>query len=140
MAKEWSSELVFASIVDSERIVAECASAAYADPLPVIESMTESARQLLAAAAARARAAGVASRTALEGQGSAVSGILEAANREAVDLIVMGSHGRQGLSRLVMGSTTEGVLRSSQVPVLVVREPRGEKRFRGHGSKAPAQS
>ena len=128
MAKDWSSELVFASIVDSDRIVAECASTAYGDPLPIVEAMTESAGQLLGAAAQQARDAGVASRTALERQGSAVPGILEAAKRERADLIVMGSHGRRGLSRLVMGSTTEGVLRASELPVLVVREPHEEKR------------
>jgi nucleotide-binding universal stress UspA family protein len=53
-----------------------------------------------------------------------VKGILDLAKREHVDLVMMGSHGRGGLSLLVMGSTTEGVLRSSEVPVLVVRERR----------------
>ena len=114
MAKDWSSELVFCSIVDSDRIVAECASTAYGDPAPIVEAMSENAQQLLDAAAEKARAAGVNSRGILEREGNAVAGILELVKREGIDLIVMGSHGRRGLSRLVMGSTTEGVVRSTR--------------------------
>lgn len=42
-----------------------------------------------------------------------------------VDLIVMASHGRSGLSRLVMGSIAEGVMRKATCPVLVVKQPLG---------------
>lgn len=47
--------------------------------------------------------------------------ILEAARDWSADLIVMGTHGRRGLNRLVLGSDAERVLRSSPVPVLFVR-------------------
>jgi nucleotide-binding universal stress UspA family protein len=40
------------------------------------------------------------------------------------DLIVMGTHGRRGLSRVVMGSVAEDVMRNAPCPVLVVREKR----------------
>ena len=46
------------------------------------------------------------------------------ADTEAVDLIVMGSHGRSGVRRALLGSVTERVLRSSHVPTLVVDEQR----------------
>ncbi|PYV32344.1 MAG: hypothetical protein DMG22_13620 [Acidobacteria bacterium] len=49
--------------------------------------------------------------------------ILDFSVRENVDLIVMGTHGRQGLDRLTMGSVTEKVLRRSRCPVLAVRKP-----------------
>jgi nucleotide-binding universal stress UspA family protein len=39
------------------------------------------------------------------------------------DLIVMGTHGRSGISKLVMGSVTEKVVKASGCPVLVIREP-----------------
>jgi nucleotide-binding universal stress UspA family protein len=39
------------------------------------------------------------------------------------DLIVLGTHGRRGLSRLAMGSDAELVVRQSSVPVLMVRDP-----------------
>jgi universal stress protein A len=43
-----------------------------------------------------------------------------------VDLIVMASHGRSGLSRLVMGSVAEGVMRKASCPVLIVKQPHDE--------------
>ena len=47
--------------------------------------------------------------------------IVEAANRHGCDLIVMASHGRKGLTRLLLGSETQRVLLHASVPVLVVR-------------------
>lgn len=47
--------------------------------------------------------------------------ILEASKRCEADLIVIGSHGRRGLSRLVLGSVAEAVVRRAECPVLVVR-------------------
>ncbi|WP_276273005.1 universal stress protein [Haloarcula litorea] len=44
------------------------------------------------------------------------------ADAEGVDLVVMGSHGRSGVRRALLGSVTERVLRSTHVPVLVVDE------------------
>ncbi|MBV6415666.1 MAG: Universal stress protein A [Steroidobacteraceae bacterium] len=55
--------------------------------------------------------------------GRAAQHILDAARQWQADLIVMGTHGRRGISRLVLGSDAELVLRSSSVPVLFVRSP-----------------
>jgi nucleotide-binding universal stress UspA family protein len=49
--------------------------------------------------------------------------ILSFADDQQADLIVMGTHGRRGLDRLVMGSVTESVLRKAHCPVLAVRKP-----------------
>lgn len=49
--------------------------------------------------------------------------ILTFAGEQKVDLIVMGTHGRQGVDRLTMGSVTEKVLRKARCPVLAVRKP-----------------
>jgi len=48
------------------------------------------------------------------------------ADNEGIDLVVMGSHGRSGVRRALLGSVTERVLRSTHVPVLVVDEHREE--------------
>ena len=47
--------------------------------------------------------------------------IIKAAKRNRCDLIVMGSHGRRGISRLLLGSQASKVLAHSTVPVLVIR-------------------
>jgi nucleotide-binding universal stress UspA family protein len=56
-------------------------------------------------------------------EGFPTEAILSSAQKESVDLIVMGTHGRQGFDRLTMGSVTEQVLRKARCPVLVVRKP-----------------
>jgi nucleotide-binding universal stress UspA family protein len=48
-------------------------------------------------------------------------GLIKAANKMKVDLIVMASHGRKGIKRLLLGSETQNVLTHSEVPVLVLR-------------------
>jgi universal stress protein A len=55
--------------------------------------------------------------------GSPVRELLKFARREHVDLIVMASHGRTGLARLLMESIAEGVMRGAQCPVVVVKQP-----------------
>jgi nucleotide-binding universal stress UspA family protein len=52
--------------------------------------------------------------------------IVRLAAAEGVDLIVMGTHGRGGLTRLLMGSVAEEVVRRAQCPVLSIKEPSGD--------------
>jgi nucleotide-binding universal stress UspA family protein len=58
--------------------------------------------------------------------GQPYSTIVSRAEKERVDLIVISSHGRSGLSRMLIGSVTDKVLRASHVPVLVV--PSGQEK------------
>lgn len=53
--------------------------------------------------------------------------IVELAKEEGVDLIVMGTHGRTGLGRLLMGSVAEAVVRRAPCPVLTFKEPHKAK-------------
>lgn len=67
-------------------------------------------------------------RTRLEGTSSVIFGrpataIVEYAEQEGIDLIVMGTHGRSGVAHLLLGSVAERVVRTSQCPVLTVRGP-----------------
>jgi len=59
--------------------------------------------------------------TPVVSMGDAVPQILEEIRTQAADLIVMRTHGRVGVPRAVLGSVTEGVLRESAVPVLLMR-------------------
>ena len=54
---------------------------------------------------------------------SATAGILDIAESFRPDIIVMAAHGRSGIERLLLGSTTEKVIRHAACEVLVVREP-----------------
>jgi nucleotide-binding universal stress UspA family protein len=74
-------------------------------------------------AAAQAREAGIAAETALlETGGRRVSrAIVDEAERWPADVIVIGSHGRQGLEQLLIGSVAEGVARTARAPVLLIR-------------------
>ncbi len=82
---------------------------------------SESASKILAAAKAIATAEGVACNTLhIMGEHPA-EGIVKAAKDKGCDLIVMGSHGRRGFSRLILGSQAYEVVSHSTVPVLIVR-------------------
>jgi nucleotide-binding universal stress UspA family protein len=68
----------------------------------------------------RAKAAG-ANATFLVWEGDAGDAIVAAADSESADLIVVGSHGRSGVSRFFIGSVSDYVVRHAHCPVMVVR-------------------
>jgi nucleotide-binding universal stress UspA family protein len=55
--------------------------------------------------------------------GDPADAIIQIAETDNVDLIVMGTHGRTGLTRLLMGSVAEAVVRRAPCPVLTVKQP-----------------
>ena len=59
-------------------------------------------------------------------EGDVTDSILAFAQAQAVDLIVMGTHGRHGVDHILLGSVTEKVLRKARCPVLAVRKPAHE--------------
>ena len=81
----------------------------------------EDAQKILQPAAAAAKAAGVACTTQHVLDRYAADGIIETAGKQGCDLVVMASHGRRGIGRLLIGSQTNEVLTRSKVPVLVIR-------------------
>ena len=85
------------------------------------EAVNEAAAQVLVPVREAAAAAGLACETLLIERDQPADGILTAAAQTNCDLIVMASHGRRGVSALLLGSETQQVLTGSQVPVLVVR-------------------
>lgn len=80
---------------------------------------TESERTA-ADAAADARARGLDVETAVE-TGRPHRAIVDYARKHDVDVVVMGTHGRRGVARVLVGSTTEQVIRRCDAPVLTVR-------------------
>ncbi len=91
-----------------------------APPLPIADHMLAGAKRLMPAYLDAVRKTGV-DVEAFYVDGRPVDAILKAAEDCGADLIVMGTHGRRGLRRLVLGSVAEAVVRQSEVPVLTVR-------------------
>lgn len=55
--------------------------------------------------------------------GDPATSVVQAAEEEGVDFIVVGSHGRTGLGRLLMGSVAESIVRKAECPVITVKAP-----------------
>jgi len=81
----------------------------------------EEAQKILAVAATKAEAAGVECNTAYSIAAAPWEAILAAAKKHKCDAIVMASHGRRGISAVLLGSETQKVLTHSKLPVVVVR-------------------
>ncbi len=81
----------------------------------------EDAQKILDAAATKAAAAGVECKTTYAIAPAPWEAILAAAKKHKCDAIVMASHGRRGISAVLLGSETQKVLTHSTIPVLVVR-------------------
>lgn len=96
-------------------------SPAYVDGL--LSGLREAGRRVIAAAQKSADKEGCAIQPLLvETRGRSVASVILAQIRKLrPDLLVLGTHGRRGISRLVMGSDAETVVRESPIPVLLVR-------------------
>lgn len=70
---------------------------------------------------AAARAGGVKAKGVLARSDRVAESVISAARKHKCDLIVMASHGRKGIKRLLLGSETQHVLTHSKLPVLVLR-------------------
>ena len=92
----------------------------------VIEVMRQNGRKILDDALALARSEGVQADTQLfDNFGERLAEVVaDSATRFNADLMVVGTHGRRGLGRVLMGSGAEQIIRLSPVPVLVLRSIR----------------
>jgi nucleotide-binding universal stress UspA family protein len=90
---------------------------------PVTEELRKNGQALLTQTAQALRNAGFQVTTAME-EGSPKSVILDIAAKWPADLIVMGSHGRKGFERFLLGSVSEAVVRHAPCSVQIVRIPK----------------
>jgi nucleotide-binding universal stress UspA family protein len=125
MARTFNATLHVVHVVDTflPGMVAETAPASYAGLLDELEKAAQ--RQLDATVREDDRRELGATAVLLRQTGPAL-GIVTYAENANVDLIVMGTHGRGGLSHLLMGSVAERVVRTAPCPVLTVRHPEHE--------------
>ena len=120
LAKEQGATCTVCMVVD----IAQAAALGFATPDLVsgwLKTVQEQAEVIVLEAAAHLTVKGVAAKTEVV-VGHPTDAILQVAKKHHGDIIVMGSHGRTGLRRLFLGSVAEGVLRSADIPVLVVRQ------------------
>ncbi len=100
--------------------VADVPSHLYGLSISAADQMILRARQYLERITCEAEARGIEANSVLR-EGEPAKILIELVHNQASDLIIMGSHGRTGLTRLLMGSVTERVVHNSPCPILVVR-------------------
>ena len=91
------------------------------DPIDAQVAVVHEAEDYLEGVAERLRANGVPTVRTSVWYGPAVPAILDTARRMKPDLIVMSTHGRRGVTRLVGGSVAESVLRETRTPIFMIR-------------------
>lgn len=119
-ARQQNTQLQLLHVIEDIHFVDIESSINYAE---LQESMKNSGAKILAQAQTAVQQAGMTAETKLlEAGGERVASVIvAAAKRWPADLIVIGTHGRSGFSRLFFGSIAEGVVRTAQVPVLLIR-------------------
>jgi nucleotide-binding universal stress UspA family protein len=90
-------------------------------PVEYAKHVAERTKKYLEVVTVAAKAAGVPCDTVSLEHEHPYQGIIEAAQKKGCDLIIMASHGRSGMSAVVLGSQTVKVLTHSKIPVLVYR-------------------
>lgn len=91
------------------------------DPTDAQVTAVREAEEYLESVATRLRQDGITGVRTSVWYGAAAPAILEAARIANPDLIMMSTHGRSGISRLVVGSVAESVLRGTQTPIFLIR-------------------
>jgi nucleotide-binding universal stress UspA family protein len=122
LAKQLQAEVKVLFVVDDSELFFEHA---YIDPNEIVNGMISVGQKALATAARRFENAGVRCLTELAEKpvspGNISGTIVNHADQWPADLIIMGTHGRRGMRRVIMGSVSEGVISKSTKPVLLIR-------------------
>lgn len=122
LAKSLASQLRIVHAVDEVNLNWD---AEYADPTEIWHAMAETGRDILNKAAATVAEAGLKADTKLieiDTLGRRIPEVIaEEAEAWPADLIVVGTHGRRGLSHVFLGSVAEGIVRVATKPVLLIR-------------------
>lgn len=121
LAKSSGARVTFLMVVEPFHIFSVEADQLESTRDEYVRQATRAAKETLAAAEAKARAAGVEAASITGEDDQPFQAIVQAADTLGCDLIAMASHGRRGMAALMIGSQTMKVLSHSKVPVLVYR-------------------
>lgn len=121
LAKSQKAQLCLLHVLDEFFVTQGAEGIVYTEEM--FDALRDGGRKLLAKAEVKVRKLGLKPHTVLaETLTAGVAGaIVQQAKKWKADLIVMGTHGRGGVKRVVMGSDAEQVLRTTPVPVLLFR-------------------
>lgn len=122
MARAFHADIKLLYVVDDSEFFD---TAGMADTAMVLSQLVQGGERALDLAAERCSQAGVTCIKELVerplGRGNISETIVERADTWPADLIVMGTHGRRGMRRVIMGSVSEGVVAQTSKPVLLIR-------------------
>ncbi len=120
LASALGSSITLLFVVDISVISIPDAESGIANIEMIRKNFKEQGDKLLGSLTASAREKGVKVETRMA-EGDVHEEIIRAAEEKKVDLIIMGTHGRRGLNRLLLGSVAESVTRRANCPVLLIR-------------------
>lgn len=122
-----SKAMEFAAMIHNPKLLLLRATEAHTfpgvDPTEAQVRVVREAEGYLEAVADRLRGEGIRDVRTSVWYGHPAESIVEAARLYQVDLIMMSTHGRSGLGRLILGSVAESVIRGTTTPILLVRRP-----------------
>ncbi|MFC3704616.1 universal stress protein [Devosia honganensis] len=125
IAAKTGGKVIAVTVTEPSVILAPGAEMMMVDTSSIIADLdkakAESAKAILTEAHAVAKAEGAEIDGMYISNSPAAEGILHAARERKADLVVMGSHGRRGLGRLLLGSQAAEVLAHTELPVLIVK-------------------
>src|SRR5690606_16459795 len=123
LAQKTGGSLTIVTVTDPSVIIAPGAEVMMIDTGAIIADLekvkAESAKSVLSEARGLVQSSGLVPKEVHISNSPAADGILRAAQEAGADLIVMGSHGRRGIGRLLLGSQASEVLAHASIPVLV---------------------
>ena len=121
LAQDQGAALRLVHVLDELIVTPGAETVVYLDN--TVDLLRQAGAQILAKAKSLVREAGLEAESVIREimGGRAAESIVAEADSWGADLIVLGTHGRRGVGRLVMGSDAEEVVRTAQVPVLLVR-------------------
>lgn len=121
IAQAFKSTVTIVSVIDNYAFTGVGVDFAYGQA-EYLEAATAESNAAINAARQRFEALGIKVASSLVEGHAVYKGILDTAASTNADLVVMGSHGRKGLEKLVLGSVASQVLAHAHLPVLIVRE------------------
>lgn len=139
LAKDQKAALRLLHVVDQAALVRYPEATLYGADLP--KALEKQGQEILAKAEAMVRKHGLKVDTKFHRKLARVADvIIQQAKKWPADIIVLGTHGRRGVDRLVMGSDAELVVRASPVPILLIRSKTPQRRVERGKTSSPPRS